>query len=271
MKDQQNQTLCREVPEIEHRYGERVHILSNPVARMMLAQMGGTAMRQPQLNRWLAALYDHLLDAALAGQFPTRRRKFSARMEASHPGASVQGEFFDRSVKVSVAAIARAGTLPAYRCFERLNDLMREDGIRLDHLFMNRRTDATGNVIGVDCKGVKIGGLLDDRILLIPDPMGATGTTMGYALDLYSKEIGGRPLKTVALHLIVTPEYLRTVPRRFPDLEVYALRVDRGMSSKAILDTVPGTHIDEERGLDDRQYIVPGMGGLGELINNSYV
>ena len=28
---------------------------------------------------------------------------------------------------------------------------------------------------------------------------------------------------------------------------------------------------DRERGLDDRQYIVPGGGGFGELMNNAYV
>jgi len=34
---------------------------------------------------------------------------------------------------------------------------------------------------------------------------------------------------------------------------------------------VPGTHWDRERGLDDKQYIVPGGGGFGEIMNNAYV
>jgi len=37
------------------------------------------------------------------------------------------------------------------------------------------------------------------------------------------------------------------------------------------LRTIPGTHPEGEFGLDERQYIVPGAGGLGEVINNVYV
>ena len=33
----------------------------------------------------------------------------------------------------------------------------------------------------------------------------------------------------------------------------------------------PGTLPEGERGLDDHQYIVPGAGGLGEVLNNSWV
>ena len=43
------------------------------------------------------------------------------------------------------------------------------------------------------------------------------------------------------------------------------------MSPPDVLDTVPGTHWDRESGLDARQYIVPGGGGFGELMNNSWV
>ena len=55
-----------------------------------------------------------------------------------------------------------------------------------------------------------------------------------------------------------------------PDLIVYAFRVDRGASSAKAKAAIPGEFLDEESGLTDIQYIVPGLGGLGELINNSY-
>jgi uracil phosphoribosyltransferase len=73
------------------------------------------------------------------------------------------------------------------------------------------------------------------------------------------------------MHLIVTPEYLRNVLRAHPDTIIYSLRVDRGLSPHDVLATVPGTRWDEERGLDDRQYIVPGAGGVGEILNNAWV
>ena len=38
-----------------------------------------------------------------------------------------------------------------------------------------------------------------------------------------------------------------------------------------VLATVPGSRWAEERGLTENHYIVPGGGGLGEVMNNSYV
>ena len=71
------------------------------------------------------------------------------------------------------------------------------------------------------------------------------------------------------LNAIITPEYLRSVLEAHPEAKIYAIRVDRGLSPPDVLDTVPGTHWGRERGLNDRQYIVPGGGGFGELFNNA--
>jgi uracil phosphoribosyltransferase len=69
----------------------------------------------------------------------------------------------------------------------------------------------------------------------------------------------------------VTPEYLRNVLAAHPEVRIYALRLDRGLSPPDVLATVPGTRWAEERGLDDHQYIVPGAGGVGEIMNNAFV
>ena len=87
----------------------------------------------------------------------------------------------------------------------------------------------------------------------------------------YDAATYGRPAKIVAVHLIVTPEYVRHVTKAHPDVAVYALRLDRGLSPADVLAAVPGERWDEERGLTDHHYIVPGAGGLGEVINNSFV
>ena len=73
------------------------------------------------------------------------------------------------------------------------------------------------------------------------------------------------------MHLIVTPEYLKNVLEAHPDTSIYALRLDRGLSPPEIFSTVPGTRWAEERGLDEHQYIVPGAGGVGEILNNAWV
>jgi uracil phosphoribosyltransferase len=91
------------------------------------------------------------------------------------------------------------------------------------------------------------------------------------ALDHYKTRLDGKPGQCITMHLIVTPEYLRNVLKSHPDTVVYALRLDRGLSAEDVLATVPGTRWDEERGLDDKQYIVPGAGGVGEILNNAWV
>ena len=75
----------------------------------------------------------------------------------------------------------------------------------------------------------------------------------------------------MAVHLIVTPEYLRHVRTKHPDVVVYAMRLDRGLSPVDVLASVPGERWEEEKGLTDHHYIVPGGGGLGEIMNNSFV
>ena len=86
-----------------------------------------------------------------------------------------------------------------------------------------------------------------------------------------SDAVGGQPRGMAAIHLIVTPEYLRRMTSDYPDLEIFAVRLDRGLSSPEVLATPPGTRWDEERGLNEVQYIVPGAGGVGEVLNNAWV
>src|SRR5262249_1145051 len=87
----------------------------------------------------------------------------------------------------------------------------------------------------------------------------------------YKTALEGKPARCIALHLIVTPEYIKRVHGTHPDLRIYALRLDRGLSPAAVLRTEPGTRWDEERGLNDIHYIVPGAGGVGEILNTAWV
>ena len=118
---------------------------------------------------------------------------------------------------------------------------------------------------------MKIGGDVEHAFVLFPDPMGATGGSLAVAIDTYKKNVPGRIRKIINIHLIVTPEYLKKMTSDHPDVSVYAIRLDRGLSPPEVLATIPGTRWDEERGLTDHQYIVPGGGGFGEIMNNAYV
>jgi uracil phosphoribosyltransferase len=141
--------------------------------------------------------------------------------------------------------------------------------VRLDHLFMARRADSAGHVVGVDLSGSKIGGSVEGAIMLLPDPMGATGSTTLRAVRHY-REHFGRPARIIAMPMIATPEYLRAVTRELEDVVVYTARIDRGLSPPDVLECLPGERWDEERGLDEHSYIVPGAGGMGEVLNNAW-
>jgi uracil phosphoribosyltransferase len=70
--------------------------------------------------------------------------------------------------------------------------------------------------------------------------------------------------------MICTPEYLRAVLDFDEGLRIHAGRVDRGLSKEEVLACMPGERWDEECGLDETNYIVPGAGGMGEELNNSW-
>jgi uracil phosphoribosyltransferase len=257
--------------EIEHRYGPNVHLLDDPLAYTLLARLCSHETVQPEVGRLLRFLYEKLAECVLAAEFPRARIDVPTRMVTSSPQAVVRGAGIAPHTKVVTVGIARAGTMPSQVVYDLLNDLLDPAGVRQDHLFMSRATDAQGRVTGATWHDAKIGRDVEGRVLLFPDPMGATGSSLVSALDHYKTRLEGKPAACIAMHLIVTPEYLKRVLKAHPDTLVYALRLDRGLSAEEILATVPGTRWDEEQGLDGHQYIVPGAGGVGEILNNAWV
>lgn len=265
--DRAHRSLPRALPEVRHRYGPGVHVLSTPYAMSLLARLCSPATAQPLLTELIRRLYTDLLSHVVSAEFPLAAIDAPTRMAAHHAEARLRGDVIDPAARAVCVNIARAGTLPSQVCYEALNFLLDPARVRQDHIFMERRTDRRGRVVGVNFSGSKIGGSLTGAHVLIPDPMGATGSSL--LATVRRLLLHGRPAKIVAMHLIVTPEALRAVKRSRLPVTVYAVRVDRGMSPPQVLDTVPGTKWAQERGLNARQYIVPGAGGVGELMNNA--
>lgn len=257
------------LPEIEHRYGKNVHILSDPHLFTNLALLCRADCRQPLINSLLNTLYSELVRYVVNNEFPLKEVTLETRMKPMHPEGEFRGMVIDPDTKVVCVNLARAGTVPSQICYDAFNYFLNPEGVRQDHIAINRKVDAKEQVVGTNLGGLKIGGGVADSFVVVPDPMGATGSTLLTAMEIYGKL--GIAKRYVAMHLVVTPEYLRALTTAYPELAIYAIRLDRGLSPSHVLDTVPGTHWAEERGLNPKQYIVPGAGGLGEVINNSYV
>ncbi|MBD90496.1 MAG: uracil phosphoribosyltransferase [Deltaproteobacteria bacterium] len=257
--------------ELKHAYGERVHILSDPYHLSLLAKLSSADTVQPEINHLVTTLYRDLIAAVVSREFPRISRSTETRMIEHTPDGVFTGEVIDPTTSVVAVDVARAGMLPAQVCFDALNHVLDPRGVRQDHLIMNRVTNEKGEVTGARIFGEKTGGDVGGRFVLFPDPMGATGSSLVKAIRYYQENQNGDPARIITMNLIVTPEFVQNLTKAFPRAIIYAFRLDRGLSDPDVLESPPGTYPDRERGLNDQHYIVPGAGGLGEVINNVFV
>ncbi len=84
---------------------------------------------------------------------------------------------------------------------------------------------------------------IDQRVALILDPMLATGGSFLATVDLL-KKAGCK--RIMGLFLVASPEGIKAVHEKHPDVELYVASVD--------------SH------LDDKAYIIPGLGDAGDKI-----
>ena len=84
---------------------------------------------------------------------------------------------------------------------------------------------------------------LKGKIPLLLDPMLATGGSAAQALDLI-KEAGGRDTRMICI--VAAPEGVKVLEQRHPEVDVYTAALD--------------DH------LNDRAYIVPGLGDFGDRL-----
>ena len=271
MRETAYDTVPYRPSEIQHRYGKNVHIVASPYLLGQLATLCARETVQPAINRLVSSLYSDLAKIVIDAELPRTHVAVPTRMVDTTPQGVFYGEVIDPNTRAVTVNIARAGALPSQTVYDLLNWTLDPRKVRQDHIIMSRMLGANQEVVGAGIGGMKIGGDVDEAFLLFPDPMGATGGSLATAIDTYKKTVPGKIRKIVNIHLIVTPEYLRKMTAEHPDVVIYAIRLDRGLSAPEVLATVPGTRWDEERGLTDHQYIVPGGGGFGEIMNNAYV
>lgn len=84
---------------------------------------------------------------------------------------------------------------------------------------------------------------IDQRVVVLTDPMLATGGSAVAAID-FIKEQGGKNIK--AMFIIAAPEGLEVLQKAHPDVQIYIGCLDRE--------------------LNDHKYICPGLGDAGDRI-----
>jgi uracil phosphoribosyltransferase len=83
---------------------------------------------------------------------------------------------------------------------------------------------------------------IDNKVLVIADPMLATGNTINTILDRIQEK--GKPRRIVLLNIIASQQGIESVETRHPDVEIYTCAVDEK--------------------LNEEGYIVPGLGDAGD-------
>jgi uracil phosphoribosyltransferase len=89
----------------------------------------------------------------------------------------------------------------------------------------------------------KLPNQLDERLILILEPMVATGGSSIAAVDVIKKQ-GGKNIKF--LSIIAAPEGLEKLAKAHPDIKIFVGNIDRGLNEDA--------------------YICPGLGDAGDRI-----
>ncbi|MDO8626183.1 MAG: uracil phosphoribosyltransferase [Candidatus Magasanikbacteria bacterium] len=225
---------------------DRLHIIDNPVVRLMLARVRPKDASRDEARRWVRELY-HLLTMEMINQLFLLR-------EASVP-TPLQTELGERGVwrglvpntqtSVVVTAIARGGLLPSDVVLDALTALGFENA-RMDILTMNRTTDATGHVNGVEIQGSKTGSTVNGAIVVYPDPMLATGGSLLRAVEHYAS-LPGTACWHVALSLIAAPEGAERFLNAIPNAHLFTGALDGGLTAY--------------------DYIWPGAGDMGNKLN----
>ena len=257
------------VPSLrKHDYGTNVKLLDDPYLLSLVAKLSSQDTGQPGLNRILKAAYSYMLGPILNNELPVIESAIKTKMHSHTNKAIFTGKTFDENTGFVITNLIRAGIIPSITIYERLFLLFNPKTIRLDNIFISRVTNKSGKVTGANIAGAKTGENIDNMYILIPDPMGATGSSVIKVLNLY-KMMKGEPKKIIIMGLIITPEYLKNVRRHFPEVIIYSARLDRGLSPEDVLDDIPGKNWNREKGLNKEGYIIPGAGGLGEIINNT--
>lgn len=269
--DQSYTNLDYTLSEIKHMYGDNIHLLDSPYLLTLLTKICSNKIVQPLFTEYVRKAYSMLFTQAGSHFLKSEIIESATRMSEFHKEGVYKGEAFKADTKAVVVDLARAGMIPSQLIYNELNYLFDYKNIRQDHFYAARKTNELGEVIGVDISGSKIGGDIDQAYVIFPDPMGATGGTISEAISFYKNQVPGKCIKFITLHLIITPEYIKKIKNDHPEAEVYTIRLDRGLSSQKALQSIPGKFPEEEAGLNSNQYIIPGAGGIGELLNNSFV
>lgn len=222
-------------------------LLDTPYNLSLLAELSKPTTCQPAISALIESLYANLFGPVVDAELATEEVAIKTRLYPRTKEAVYRGPVIKKKQKVVVVDIMRGGIQPSQLFYLRLCQLLDPAFVRQDHIMSQRVENKTGvKASHIVCS--KIGGSIQDAIVIIPDPMGATGHSIENIANHYLENFG-QPKKFVIVNLLITPTYLSRLKKIEADVRIYSARKDLKMTRDS--------------------YIIPGIGGVGEMINNT--
>jgi uracil phosphoribosyltransferase len=201
-----------------------LHLVTHPVAQDALVSLRDHTTRPGHFRR-LA----HRIGLIVAAE--ATKDVATSPVTVQTPLESTTG----RAVSAEIVAVA---VLRAGLCLvDPVLDLLPR--ARVGHIGL-KRDEATAQA---SCYSVHLPSGLGESVVLLLDPMLATGGSAVMAIDTLKKE-GARNIRLLCL--VAAPEGVAVVEGRHPDVDIYTPALDRQ--------------------LNDRKYILPGLGDFGDRL-----
>ncbi|MCJ8276341.1 MAG: uracil phosphoribosyltransferase, partial [Bdellovibrionales bacterium] len=177
-----------ELSQIVHKYPKQVHILNSGYLNTLLTKISQSKTVQPEFNILVTKVYRNLIIQVLDNEWPKQQATVDTRMTEMHPEQKLTNWVFDNQQKAVCVDVARAGMVPSQVIFDMINHFTSPEGVRQDHIFASRMTDESNKVTHTSLNSSKIGGDVEDALVFLPDPMGATGNSLCEVVNHYKQK-----------------------------------------------------------------------------------
>lgn len=201
-----------------------VHLVTHPVALDALVSLRDQTTRPSHFRR-LA----HRVGLIVATE--ATKDILTAPVAVQTPLETTTGHAV--SADVVVVAVLRAGLC----LVDPVLDLLPH--ARVGHIGLRRNEETAKS----SCYSVHLPEGLSNSLILLVDPMLATGGSAVMALDLL-KSAGARDIRLLCV--VAAPEGVAVVERAHPEVKIFTPAIDRE--------------------LNDRKYILPGLGDFGDRL-----
>ena len=213
---------------------EKVRIISNPVVLLNLC-----TMRDAKTDSQGVRIATRKITRCLL--YEATRNLPLVEKEITTPVATFKAKTVDPDINLIISPILRAGLILTDEAI----DILPQACIR--HIGMYR-DEKTLKLIWYYNKVPMEAPNLEKSYIYITDPMLATGNSLLEAIKLYADK--GIPIDNIkVICIIAAPEGIENIQKHYPDIEIITAAVDEGLNEKG--------------------YIIPGMGDAGDRIFNT--